>query len=279
MTGYGTRDVANVLGLSPSQVRSFVRAGLLAPGRGPRGQYRFSFPDLVLLRAACGLAEARIPQRRIRRALRRLARERPRGRGLSDLAIAAEGGRIVVRDDVSCWDPQSGQTFLDFEPSAPAAPVATLPRAEPRTERLEAPSLADAWHRAAEELESESPEEARTAYEKAIELDGTHADAHVNLGRLMHEAGDIEGALAHYRAALASRSDDATAAFNLGVALEDLGNLREALAAYDRASGIDPEDADAHFNAANLAERLGDTAAALEHWKNYRRLTRPERSG
>src|SRR5262249_30946568 len=126
MTGYGTRDVARVLGFSPSQIRSFVRAGLVKPRRDPAGRYRFSFPDLVLLRAARGLAEARIPQRKIRRALRKLARERPLDQGLSDLAFAAEGNRIVVRDGAAAWEPQSGQTLLEFESVEAPTSVAPL---------------------------------------------------------------------------------------------------------------------------------------------------------
>ncbi len=272
MTGYGTRDVARVLGCSPSQIRSYVRAGLLAPRRDPAGRYRFSFPDLVLLRTARGLAEAQVPQRRIRRALRRLAQERPLDRGLSDLSIAAEGTRIVVRDGAACWDPQSGQTFLDFDPAETPRPVASYAREAPARDRG-GPS-ADDWHRVADELEASSPDEARDAYERALALDPAHADAHVNLGRLLHEQGKVEGALAHYRAGLEARPSDATAAFNLGVALEDLGRLREALAAYERAMELDRSDADACFNAANLAERLQERALALAHWKEYRKLTR-----
>ena len=90
MTGYGTRDVARVLGCSPSQIRSYVRAGLLAPRRDPAGRYRFSFPDLVLLRTARGLAEARVPQRRIRRAI-------PRASDEHDIALPYPQGRINAR--------------------------------------------------------------------------------------------------------------------------------------------------------------------------------------
>jgi DNA-binding transcriptional MerR regulator len=84
---YTTRDVARLLGLSEAQVRSQARVGYLAPDRGPRNAYRFSFQDLVLLRTAKALSEARVSPRRIRRALRALARELPAGRSLSGVRI------------------------------------------------------------------------------------------------------------------------------------------------------------------------------------------------
>ena len=88
----------------------------------------------------------------------------------------------------------------------------------------EAPSLAgetaEGWYERGCDLEEPAPAEARAAYRRALELAPEHPDAHVNLGRLLHEAGDP--AAAHYRSALAARAGDATAEFNLGVALEDL---------------------------------------------------------
>ena len=60
-SGYSTKDVAALLGLSAAQVRSYVRAGFLSPRQGPRGEYYFSFQDLVLLRTAKGLLAASEP--------------------------------------------------------------------------------------------------------------------------------------------------------------------------------------------------------------------------
>ncbi len=114
MKGYAAKDVARLLGLSPIQVRAFARSGFLQPDRGPRGEFRFSFPDLVLLRAAKGLAEARIPLRRITHALRKLRQQLPSGRPLSAVRITAEGDRIVVHDGATAWNPESGQLQLDF---------------------------------------------------------------------------------------------------------------------------------------------------------------------
>ena len=106
MKCYTTRDVAKLLGLSEAQVRSHARVGYLSPDRGPRNAYRFSFQDLVLLRAAKALSEARIAPRRIRRALRTLTRQLPVGRSLSGMRISSEGDRIVVRDGNETWNPE-----------------------------------------------------------------------------------------------------------------------------------------------------------------------------
>src|SRR6059036_2863341 len=97
MTGYTTEEVARLLGLSPAQIRSYTRAGFLSPSRAARGELRFSFQDLVLLRAAKGLMAARIPAAKIRGSLRRLKQQLPRGRALSELRItaaAALGGAV-----------------------------------------------------------------------------------------------------------------------------------------------------------------------------------------
>ena len=94
----------------------------------------------------------------------------------------------------------------------------------------------------------------------------------VNLGRLLHESGDVRAAEKHYREALAVRRTDLTALFNLGVALEDLGRLKEARAAYRETLLADPDHADAHFNLAGVLERMGRKPDALKHLKAYRQL-------
>ena len=133
---------------------------------------------------------------------------------------------------------------------------------------------AEGWYEHGCELEGEAPEQAQEAYRRALALDPGHADAHVNLGRLLHEAGDVGGAQAHYVQALELEPDHAIATFNLGVALEDAGQPGDALAQYERALAVDPGCADAHFNAARLYELLGDRAAALRHLGACVRLSR-----
>ena len=106
-----------------------------------------------------------------------------------------------------------------------------------------------------------------------------HADAHINLGRILHERGDLTAAEEHYRRALAIRPNDPTASFNLGVVLEDGGHHADALEAYQRAIAADERNADAHYNAARLYDLLGDYAAALRHLRICRDLARRSVSG
>ncbi|MEA2166310.1 MAG: hypothetical protein QOK37_4437 [Thermoanaerobaculia bacterium] len=265
-----------MLGLSAAQIRSYAAKGFLTPEAGDEGDLRFGFQDLVILRTAAELTAAKIPSRKIRRVLASVREQLPEGRSIAGVRIAADGERVVVRDGTAVWNPESGQSLFDFsvaEIAGKTKPIALAAVREARTRR-EDDLDADAWYELGSDLEVSDPDEARAAYEKAVALDPSHVDAHVNLGRLLHEAGEAAAAASHYRAALAADGHHAVATFNLGVALDDLGRLSEAADAYRRALDLDPENPDAHYNLAGILEREGDKAGAVRHLTRYRALTR-----
>jgi tetratricopeptide (TPR) repeat protein len=261
-------------------VRSSVRSGYVHPTRGTRREYRFSFQDLVALRAVKQLLDAGLSKRRVAQALGRLVDELPAERTLAGVRIVADGDRVVVEDGDEIWNPESGQRVLDFRPvgAGGAPPLRHGPaRNQPpafTVDADQAPDLAaEEWYQLGIELESENTREAKAAYRKAIELAPAHVDAHLNLGRLLHEEGRVRTAADCYRQALELRPADATACFNLAVALEDLGRPMEALSAYERVIEADSEYADAYFNIAGIYERLGKRSEAVRYLKTYKVLT------
>ncbi len=260
-----------MLDLPLGEVRRLARAGFVLPRRGPRNELRFSFQDLVLMRAAAGLVHARIPTARVRRALRSLRAQLPEGRPLAAVRVAADGDRVVVQDGGARWHPETGQVLLDFHVGDLSRKVAPVVKAA-RRER--SPLDAETWYRWGCDLEDTAPREAEDAYRRALAIDPAHGGAHLNLGRMLHSRGDPRGAEYHYRHALASPAHRALAAFNLGVALEDQGLLDEALLAYARALEADGALADAHFNASRILETMGRREDALRHLAEYRRLSR-----
>ncbi|HEX6588288.1 MAG TPA: tetratricopeptide repeat protein [Longimicrobiales bacterium] len=271
---YTTRDVARLLEIPEHEVRAYARAGLVEPERGPRGAYQYTFRDLVLLRTARSLGGASVPHARIRRALEAIRARLPEERPLTELRLRAVGDEIVVDDADASWNPDSGQLQLTFDAGVTdfRTRIRELPCVQADPPAAELARDADAWFEHGIEVEAADAEQARRAYLRAIELEPLHADALVNLGRLLHERGDVADAAERYRRALAARPGHATAAYNLGVALEDLGRVEEAIDAYRAALRVDQSLADAHYNLAGLYETAGDRPAALRHLKQYRSL-------
>jgi predicted Zn-dependent protease len=273
---FRTADAARVLGVSPHRVRAMVRAGWCRPERTGR-RYAFQFQDLVLLRTAYGLTQARIPARRVKRALSELLRQLPADRPLSGVRISADRGRVVVRDRDSTWQPESGQLLLDFSVDD-LVRRGTDPARVARPPRPPAPPPdhegALEWFDQAVDLEDDDPEAARAAYERALELDPELGDAYVNLGRLAHDAGDAAAAVRSYHQALVRDDRDPVTHYNLALALEDLGQRDDAVAHYRRAVALNPSFADAHYNLSELLARLGRKAEALRHMVRYRQLVR-----
>jgi DNA-binding transcriptional MerR regulator len=253
-------------------VRAYARTGLLRPFRGPRPAYYFTFHDLVLLRTAKRLEEARVPARRVRRVLHALAEQLPEGRSLTEVTITAESAMIVVHDRDRTWNPESGQLLFGFaSPSTPTSePMAlvTRPFIEPEG------TTSEELFQMGCELEACAPAEAREAYGKALQLDPGHAGAQVNLGRLDQDDGQYQSALDHYTAAIDADPEYAIARFNIASVMEHLDRIDEAIDSYKSALELDASLAEAHYRLAILYEKQGFELEALRYLKQYRTLVK-----
>jgi tetratricopeptide (TPR) repeat protein len=264
---FSTAEVANILNLPDSRIRSFVRAGFLAPARNKTKSLQFTFQDLLFLKTAKSLLASRVPVKRILRILSSLKRQLPDEQHLSSLKIYADGRRVVVWDGKARWQPDSGQFLFNFDA-----------RSVMRTMKLPAPKpiktnfTAQHWFNLGTELEATSTEEAKRAYVRALELDPKMSDAHLNLGKLYHDTGMLKQGETHYRAAVEHAPRDPAPCFNLGVLLEDLKRPREAAYCYKEAVERDPTYADAHYNLGLVLDSLGEKKEAFTHLRTARKL-------
>ena len=264
---FSTNEVAHILNLPNSRVRSFVRAGFIVPERNKRNTLQFNFRDLLFLKTAKSLLEAKIPAKKVIRVLSSLKKRVPNDESLTRLKIYADGRRIVIRDGTVKYQPDTGQFLFDFDPHV------VLGAAEFTNRKTAKRNLAAAdWFNQGCELEETFPTEATNAYLKALEMDPTISDAHLNVGRLFHKAGLLAESEEHYRAAVAINPRDPTARFNLGVLLEDLKRLAEAVDSYEAAIERDPVFADAHYNLGLILDALGKKKDAFGHLRTARKL-------
>ena len=274
MHAFGTKDLVGLVGISRSRIRALIRAGHVRPGRGRRGELRFSFQDLIILRTAKALAAASIPVRRINQSLRQLQASLPPEVPLSGLSITSIGDRIAVREGLQQREIDSGQYVLALSIINEGGEVKIIDQSprpvEAAEDRVDAGD-SDALYLAATSLEDEDPAAAIATYAKSLAANPDHPEARLNLGRLLHLAGRLPEAERVYRAAL---QIDATLLFNLGVLLEDMDRRPEAISTYREALQLDATFADAHFNLARLYEREHNRRETLRHLLAYRRLTR-----
>lgn len=271
MRSYSVRDVQRVLRLSPAVTRGLIRAGFVKAARGPRRAYRLSFQDLIVLRAARALIDARIPAKRIHRSLERLRRDLPASLPLSGLAISAVGDHVVVRDGETRWQADSGQYLLGLDVTLEDGVLQVVEHKAPAPP-APAASPAPDWFAQGLTLENTDPEGAVAAYRQAADENPRNAAASINLGRLLHVLGRTVEAEEVYRRALGHAALDPLLLFNQAVLLEDVGKTEAALAAYQAALAGDPDLADCHYNLARLYESLGRQQHAIRHLGEYRRL-------
>jgi tetratricopeptide (TPR) repeat protein len=267
MKFFSTSEVANILNLPDSRIRSFVRAGFIAPARDKKKTLQFNFHDLLFLKTAKSLLDSRIPTKRIIRMLSSLKRGLRDDQELSSLKIYADGRRIVVWDGKARYQPDSGQFLFDFDTRAVLRTLKLASRKPARSELT-----AKEWFDRGVELEESSSERAIHAYGKAVELDPKMSAARINLGRLCHSAGRLKESEEHYRAALEIDPKDPTAYFNLGILLEDMKRPADAAHSYQHALERDPDFADAHYNLGLILETLGRKKEAFTHLRTARAL-------
>ncbi|TDJ33594.1 MAG: tetratricopeptide repeat protein [Gammaproteobacteria bacterium] len=266
--GYSTREVSELIGLRPAQVRHYVRRDLLRPLRGGRNEFRFTFQDVVLLRTAKGLLDAKVSTRKAYRVLLKLQEELAQVKSLAAMRIFADGDNVVVRENNQVWDVESGQGHLDFSVRELADNVASLANRNLLFAQEADELNSDEWYNIGLDLEEVDLEKAPEAYLRALELNSQNADAHVNLGRLLQLKGDLKHAKQHYELALESSPSHQLALYNMGTVFDELEEVESAADYYRRAPAVP----DAHFNLARICEIKGDEVSALRHMREYRQL-------
>jgi len=118
---FKTREVVDLLDLSRRQLQYWAKTGLIEPSaRTPGGHHRYSFDDLVALKATKRLIDAGVSVQKIRKSVRALQALLPQvGRPLSELVLVTTGDVVLVFQDDTVFEAVSGQEWVfevaDFE--------------------------------------------------------------------------------------------------------------------------------------------------------------------
>lgn len=115
------------------------------------------------------------------------------------------------------------------------------------------------------ELEIE-PEERKLGFERALELDGTNADAHAGLGLLYLKDGDTRAAADHFSVALERDSGHTTAMRGMARIAQSEGENDRAVELLEQAVSSDPGAGYLHAELAQALLRAGKDEAALERF-------------
>jgi DNA-binding transcriptional MerR regulator len=266
------REVAKLLGVTETRLRSLDRAKVVSPS-GQKGKQRaYTFQDLIALRATRELLDHRVRLRDVARAIGALRQALPRvTRPLQELRIVGDGRRVVVKADEGTFEPITGQMVLDFQVQSLREDVVRVLR--PETSPARARTAYDLYVQASALDENpQTYDQAEELYSRAMRLDPSLAIAYTNLGNIRFRRGDEVGAVDLYRKAIEVDPRQPEAHYNLGYVMLERGDARAATAYFEQALLGDPRFADAHFNLAMAWEQLGERGRARPHWRKYLEL-------
>lgn len=299
-------EVLRMAGITPRQMARWERLRLVEPrpaASEPQARV-YSFEDLVGLRtikqaasegvpasrlgaaveairrqsggAPVSLAQVRIvssrsstvgPDRARVQPARSIAPSGPSGPGRQREAKSGTASgrhstaKLALEYNGKTIEPLSGQLVFRFEPAASNLRV------------MKERSVED-WLAVAAQTEGDgaSRPQAIEAYLHVVEAAPHLIEAHINLGTLFYEQGDLNDARARFQIAVTLAPENALAHFNLGSVLDELKEFVEAIQELKEAVRLKPDYADAHYNLARVYEEVGSFVAARPHWLRYLEL-------
>ena len=109
--------------------------------------------------------------------------------------------------------------------------------------------------------------EAKKLYEKVIEFDPNHADAHNNLGIIFSILGDLEKAKNCYEETLKINPKNFNAYNNMGNIFKELGDIKNAIFNYEKAIEFNPKHLNAYNNLGLIFYDLGEYVKSIYNFK------------
>jgi tetratricopeptide (TPR) repeat protein len=266
---FSLSEIARLLDIPATRLRTLDRAGVVAPSGRRRGRRAYTFSDLIALRTAKALLEQRVRLRDVTRAIQALKRSLPKvTRPLQELRIVSDGQRVVVRTQDGAFEPLTGQMLLDLEVKSLRDDVVRVLRPSAGRERAR---TAYELYLKASQLDEDplTMDEAERLYRQALELDPWLGIAYTNLGNIRFRRQDTDAAEQFYRRALEIDARQPEAQYNLGYVMLERGQPDLSIPLFLGAIEADPKFSDAYFNLAMAYEQIGETQKARPHWKTY----------
>lgn len=111
---FRSKEVVEILGVTRRQLQYWAQTDLVRPSQRTRGgHHRYTFEDLVALKATARLIEAGVSVQRIRKSVRALRQLLPSvERPLSELVLVATGDVVLVFRDQTVFEALSGQEWV-----------------------------------------------------------------------------------------------------------------------------------------------------------------------
>jgi tetratricopeptide (TPR) repeat protein len=110
-------------------------------------------------------------------------------------------------------------------------------------------------------------EKAEASFREAVQLDDAHADAWVNLGRLLRRRDEPKAARDAFAAALDAAPGSTDALFGRGLARMQLGKLGEARDDFERAVELGPGEVGPTVSLGDVARRRGNLDKAIAKYR------------
>jgi tetratricopeptide (TPR) repeat protein len=120
------------------------------------------------------------------------------------------------------------------------------------------------------------PEQAREAFDRALELDPKHAEALIGLAELSVQAGEVDAALALYDRAADLDSEDPAAALAAAKLVVGAGRTADAQKRFEAVLTKHPREADAAIGLARILAERGEFEASLDYARWAEWLRAPE---
>jgi tetratricopeptide (TPR) repeat protein len=261
---YSRADLLRILRVAPRQFQNWERSGLV------KASADYSFFDLLQVKKVRDLCGKRVRPAVIRQSLDAMLKQVA---GMENPLLEASAyeskRRVAFRHQGRLLEPIAGQFMFDFV--SEEQKIVTSPRRN--GPELVVTDVADLFSRGiALEENPSSQGEAIDVYLKVLDMDPSHAAAHINLGTLYYNRQEYALAEKHYRSAIEIDPRYALAYFDLGNVLDETGRIGEAIDTYKTALQIAPTYADAHYNLALAYEKVREPRKALQHWQAYVKL-------
>jgi len=252
--------------VTPRQLANWERNGLTASAEA------YSFSDLLEIKKVRDLCAMSVRPSVIRQSLDAM---RKQASGVEKPLLEAGASstakhRIAFRHQGRLLEPIAGQFLMDFSEREKVLTSTPVPRSEPSPRENEV----TAWFARGIALEEDpsTQTDAIAAYHQVLEIQPSHAAAHINLGTLYYNRQDFTLAERHYRQAIEADPRYSLAYFDLGNVLDETGRVQEAIQTYKTALQLAPTYADAHYNLALAYEKVREPRKALKHWQSYVKL-------